>query len=171
VSTSSELAAISALTFWSMFTGTVTLRWSASNLNHISDDFDSHIHDDLDVLEMEEREGGEAHVGCVHQQPTGKIAEILAEAFEAAYEDLANDDPDVRVDFFSCKIRCKPYGREGEMLESVYSVIAIVFVLVACVKLCDAVTVVDVYRLIQYDLVGVHFGSRLANLTTMPPPA
>ncbi|RVW26374.1 hypothetical protein CK203_116330 [Vitis vinifera] len=72
------LAAILLLTFWSMFTGTVTLRWSASNLNHISDDFDSHIHDDLDVLEMEEREGGEAHVGCVHQQPTGKIAEILA---------------------------------------------------------------------------------------------
>ncbi|KAL6342118.1 hypothetical protein AAG906_038598 [Vitis piasezkii] len=55
-------------------------------------------------------------------------------------------------------------GREGEMLESVYSVIALVFVLVACVELCDAATVVDVYRLIQYDLAGVPFGSRLANL-------
>ena len=50
------------------------------------------------------------------------------------------------------------------MLESVYSVIALVFVLVACVELCDAATVVDVYRLIQYDLAGVPFGSRLANL-------
>ena len=62
-------------------------------------------------------------------------------------------------------------GREGEMLESVYSVIAIVFVLVACVKLCDAVTVVDVYRLIQYDLVGVHFGLVSPTSTIMPPPA
>ncbi|RVW71488.1 hypothetical protein CK203_061030 [Vitis vinifera] len=97
------LAAILLLTFWSMFTGTVTLRWSASNLNHISDDFDSHIHDDLDVLEMEEREGGEAHVGCVHQQPTGRLPRFWQEAFEAAYEDLANDDPDVRLDFFHAK--------------------------------------------------------------------
>ncbi|KAL6320249.1 hypothetical protein AAG906_005324 [Vitis piasezkii] len=50
------------------------------------------------------------------------------------------------------------------MLESVYSVITILFVFVACVELCDAVTVVDVYHLIQYDLIGVHFGSRLPNL-------
>lgn len=34
----------------------------------------------------------------------------------------------------------------------------------ACVELCDAVTVVDVYRLVQYDLAGVPFGSRLAAL-------
>ncbi|KAJ4971579.1 hypothetical protein NE237_004678 [Protea cynaroides] len=55
-------------------------------------------------------------------------------------------------------------GREGEMLESVYSVLALVFILVACVELCDAATVVDVYRLIQYDLSGVPFGSRFASL-------
>ncbi|PIA59218.1 hypothetical protein AQUCO_00400239v1 [Aquilegia coerulea] len=55
-------------------------------------------------------------------------------------------------------------GREGEMLESVYSVIALVYILVACVELCDAATVLDVYRLIQYDLAGVPFGSRFANL-------
>ncbi|KAE8037399.1 hypothetical protein FH972_009988 [Carpinus fangiana] len=53
---------------------------------------------------------------------------------------------------------------EREMLESVYSMIALVFVLVACVELCDAATVVDVYRLIQYDISGVPFGSRLAAL-------
>ncbi|KAF6169218.1 hypothetical protein GIB67_013648 [Kingdonia uniflora] len=53
---------------------------------------------------------------------------------------------------------------KGEMLESVYSVLALMFMLVACVQLCDAATVVDVYRLIQYDLAGVPFGSRLANL-------
>ncbi|XP_077235683.1 M28 Zn-peptidase nicastrin isoform X2 [Tasmannia lanceolata] len=55
-------------------------------------------------------------------------------------------------------------GPEREILESVYSVLALVFILVACVELCDAATVVDVYRLIQYDLAGVPFGSRLASL-------
>lgn len=44
------LAAILLLAFWSMFTGTVTLRWSAGNLNRLSDDLGSPIHDDLDVL-------------------------------------------------------------------------------------------------------------------------
>lgn len=44
------LAAILLLAFWSMFTGTVTLRWSAGNLNRLSDDLDIPIHDDLDVL-------------------------------------------------------------------------------------------------------------------------
>ncbi|TKY67046.1 Nicalin-1 protein [Spatholobus suberectus] len=44
------------------------------------------------------------------------------------------------------------------------SVIALVFILIACVDLCDGATVVDVYRLIQYDMSGVPFGSRLASL-------
>jgi hypothetical protein len=54
--------------------------------------------------------------------------------------------------------------RDHEMLESVYSMIALVFILLACVELCDAATVVDVYRLIQYDISGSPFGSRLASL-------
>lgn len=37
-------------------------------------------------------------------------------------------------------------------------------VLVACVELCDAATVVDVYRLIQYDISGAPFGSRFSSL-------
>ncbi|XP_061343845.1 uncharacterized protein LOC133289851 [Gastrolobium bilobum] len=53
-------------------------------------------------------------------------------------------------------------SRGREMLFD--SVIALVFVLVACVDLCDGATVVDVYRLIQYDMSGVPFGSRLASL-------
>ncbi|EPS62126.1 hypothetical protein M569_12666, partial [Genlisea aurea] len=44
------------------------------------------------------------------------------------------------------------------------SVLALVIILVACVDLCGAVAVVDVYRLVQYDLSGVPFGSRLAGL-------
>ncbi|KAH9659714.1 Nicalin [Citrus sinensis] len=55
-------------------------------------------------------------------------------------------------------------ARERDMLDSVYSMLALVFILVACVELCDAATVVDVYRLIQYDISGVPFGSRLASL-------
>ncbi|KAK6776534.1 hypothetical protein RDI58_027535 [Solanum bulbocastanum] len=45
-----------------------------------------------------------------------------------------------------------------------YPVVALALILVACVDFCDAVTVVDVYRLVQYDLSGVPFGSRLATL-------
>ena len=52
----------------------------------------------------------------------------------------------------------------GEVMDSICSVLALVLVLVACVELCGAATVVDVYRLIQYDLAGVPFGSRSAAL-------
>nr|GLL43217.1 nicalin-1 [Ipomoea trifida] len=55
--------------------------------------------------------------------------------------------------------------RKPEMLTPVYySVMVLVFVLVACVELGDAVTAVDVYRLVQYDLSGVPYGSRFASL-------
>ncbi|XVF69218.1 hypothetical protein PTKIN_Ptkin11bG0063200 [Pterospermum kingtungense] len=58
----------------------------------------------------------------------------------------------------------KKFGGHREMLESMYSVIALVFILVACVELCDAAAAVDVYRLIQYDMSGSPFGSRFAAL-------
>lgn len=51
-----------------------------------------------------------------------------------------------------------------EVLESMYSVIALFFMLVACVELGDAASAVDVYRLIQYDISGVPLGSRFASL-------
>ncbi|VFQ94133.1 unnamed protein product [Cuscuta campestris] len=55
--------------------------------------------------------------------------------------------------------------RKPEVLASLYySLMVLVFVLVACVELGDAVTAVDVYRLVQYDLSGVPYGSRLASL-------
>ena len=40
----------------------------------------------------------------------------------------------------------------------------VLIVLAACADLCNGVTVVDVYRLVQYDLAGVPFGSRFASL-------
>ncbi|KAL1213161.1 hypothetical protein V5N11_026422 [Cardamine amara subsp. amara] len=50
------------------------------------------------------------------------------------------------------------------VFESIYPVVALMLILVACVELCDAATVVDVYRLIQYDISGVPFGSRFSSL-------
>lgn len=44
------LAAVLLLAFWSMFTGSVTLKWSAGNLSRIYDDFNSPSYDDLDIL-------------------------------------------------------------------------------------------------------------------------
>lgn len=49
-------------------------------------------------------------------------------------------------------------------LEMLSSVIALCLVVLACVELGDAATAVDVYRLIQYDLAGSPFGSRLSSL-------
>ncbi|KAJ0502536.1 putative nicalin [Helianthus annuus] len=47
---------------------------------------------------------------------------------------------------------------------SFYSIITLAFILLACVELGDASTVVDVYRLIQYDISGAPFGSRVASI-------
>ncbi|GFP92272.1 nicalin [Phtheirospermum japonicum] len=51
------------------------------------------------------------------------------------------------------------------LVDPVYSsLVTLLIIVMTCVELCDAVTVVDVYRLVQYDLAGVPFGSRLAAL-------
>lgn len=42
--------AIILLALWSVFTSSLTLKWSAPNLSHFSFDLDSHNLDDLDVL-------------------------------------------------------------------------------------------------------------------------
>ncbi|KAI8549696.1 hypothetical protein RHMOL_Rhmol06G0045100 [Rhododendron molle] len=91
------LAAILLLAFWSMFTGTVTLKWSAGNLNPLSDRFDSPIHDDLDVLELEEREKLVRQMWDVYtHSKTTRLPSFWLEAFEAAYEELTSDVPDAR---------------------------------------------------------------------------
>ncbi|KAJ0241649.1 hypothetical protein HA466_0210440 [Hirschfeldia incana] len=59
----------------------------------------------------------------------------------------------------------KPKHRPASIVfASTYPLLALILVLVACVDLCDAATVVDVYRLIQYDISGVPFGSRFSSL-------
>ncbi|KAL9249874.1 hypothetical protein AKJ16_DCAP11900 [Drosera capensis] len=115
------LGAIILLAFWSMFAGTVTLRWSAGNLNRIGDDdsLDSPLRDDLDVLfrfptvvtfgacarnsfhvvprEMEEREKVVRYMWDVYTNGRRiRLPKFWQEAFEAAYEDITSDVPGVR---------------------------------------------------------------------------
>nr|GMC67824.1 Aldehyde dehydrogenase [Ipomoea batatas] len=91
------LAAMLMLSFWSILTGTVTLRWSAGNLNTVSHDIDIAIHEDLDVIEMEDRENMVKHIWYVYTNSRRiTLPKFWQEAFEAAYEDLISDVSDVR---------------------------------------------------------------------------
>ncbi|XP_023633949.1 plant-specific TFIIB-related protein 1 isoform X4 [Capsella rubella] len=90
-------AAILLLAFWSMFTGTVTLRLSTGNLNRFSEDLGIPIYDNLDVLEMEEREKVVKHMWDVYTNSRRiKLPRFWQEAFVAAYEELTSDVPGVR---------------------------------------------------------------------------
>ncbi|XP_019422292.1 PREDICTED: uncharacterized protein LOC109331938 [Lupinus angustifolius] len=92
------LAAILILALWSMFTGTVSLRWSG-NLNSLTNDIDTPIHNDLDVLEMEEREKVVRHMWDVYTNSRRiRLPRFWQEAFEAAYEELTSDVAGVRDD-------------------------------------------------------------------------
>lgn len=91
------LTAILLLAFWSMFTGTVTLRWSAGNLSRFSDDLDTPLRDDLDVLEMEEREKVVKYMWDVYTNSKRiRLPKFWQQAFEAAYEDMTSDASGVR---------------------------------------------------------------------------
>ncbi|XP_064948344.1 uncharacterized protein LOC135598455 [Musa acuminata AAA Group] len=91
------LTAILLLAFWSMVTGTVTLRWSAGDLNRLDRDLNAPIHSDLDALEMEEREKVVRHMWDVYAHNHRiRLPRFWQEAFEAAYEELAGDDPAAR---------------------------------------------------------------------------
>ncbi|KAJ1419711.1 hypothetical protein SESBI_14844 [Sesbania bispinosa] len=91
------LAAIILLALWSMFTGSLTLKWSAGNLTRFSHDFDSTTLDDLDVLEVEEREKVVKRMWDVYtQSSTTRLPRFWSDAFHAAYEQLVSDVPGVR---------------------------------------------------------------------------
>ncbi|XP_037497605.1 uncharacterized protein LOC105633774 isoform X2 [Jatropha curcas] len=92
------LAAILLLAFWSMFTGSVTLKWSTGNFSRLADDLDLPIHDDdLDILEVEEKEKVVRQMWNIYTHgSTTKLPRFWQEAFEAAYEALASDVPAVR---------------------------------------------------------------------------
>ncbi|KAL8549727.1 hypothetical protein ACS0TY_008536 [Phlomoides rotata] len=94
------LAAILMLAFWSMLTGTVTLRWSAGDLqSQFNQDYITPSAEDLDVLDLEEREKLVRHMWDVYTNSHGvKLSGFWQEAFVAAYEDLTSEVPQVRED-------------------------------------------------------------------------
>uniref|UniRef100_A0A7N0TXS8 Uncharacterized protein n=1 Tax=Kalanchoe fedtschenkoi TaxID=63787 RepID=A0A7N0TXS8_KALFE len=94
------LAAILLLALWSMFAGTIHLKRAAGNLNPSSEHIDSVLRDDHDVLEVEEREKVVRRMWDVYSSSKRsnrtRLPRFLQEAFEAAYEHLVSDDPEVR---------------------------------------------------------------------------
>ncbi|CAL4923132.1 unnamed protein product [Urochloa decumbens] len=93
------LAAIALLALWSMSAASVSLRWSSSgNLAAFSGDLDVPLSDDLDSLEMEEREKLVGRMWEMYTRTSDEVRlpRFWQEAFEAAYEELAGDDTQVR---------------------------------------------------------------------------
>ncbi|XP_071703708.1 uncharacterized protein [Rutidosis leptorrhynchoides] len=93
--------AIILLAFWSMLSGTVSLRFSAGNLNGLSDDVagGSLVLYDLDAIELEEREKIVQHMWDVYSNGRSSLIKLplfWREAFVAAYEDLSSDLIEVR---------------------------------------------------------------------------
>ncbi|KAG6473347.1 uncharacterized protein LOC122028209 [Zingiber officinale] len=88
------LSAILLLALWSMLTGSVTLKRSA--VRRIDDDLGGPALDDLDILEMEERQKVVRRMWDVYRS-TARLPKFWQQAFEAAYQELAGDDPDSRA--------------------------------------------------------------------------
>lgn len=91
------LAAILLLAFWSMFTGSISLKWSSGDLTRFSDNSDLSVLDDLDVLELEDREKVVKKMWDVYTHSARvRLPRFWLEAFEAAYEYLSSDVHGVR---------------------------------------------------------------------------
>ncbi|XP_051123902.1 uncharacterized protein LOC127246511 [Andrographis paniculata] len=91
------LAAIILLALWSMFTGTVTLKWSGLDLKHSSHDSDASIHADLDVLDVDEREKMVRQMWDVYKHSSiVRLPSFWREAFGAAYQDLTSEVANIR---------------------------------------------------------------------------
>ncbi|KAG4980434.1 hypothetical protein AAZX31_12G124900 [Glycine max] len=90
------LAAMLLQVFWSMYNGTVSLHWFGT-LNSLSSDINTPIHDDLDVLEMEEREKVVRNMWdvCTNNHRV-RLPRFWQEVFKAAYKDLMSDAAEVR---------------------------------------------------------------------------
>jgi len=96
------LAIIILLAFWSMLSGSASLKWSAGNLMLFSDELDKRLLDDFDVLEIEAREKIVRHMWDIYiHNPRLKLSSFWQEAFQAAYEELENEAPGVRDHAFS----------------------------------------------------------------------
>lgn len=87
------LAAIILLALWSMFTGSVTLKWSAVELKSSSHELDpSNIPGDLDVLDVDEREKMVRQMWNVYKHSKiVRLPRFWRDAFGAAYQDLTSE--------------------------------------------------------------------------------
>ncbi|KAK7321751.1 hypothetical protein VNO77_32655 [Canavalia gladiata] len=88
------LAVIILLSLWSIFTASLSLKWSAPNLTR---NFHPSTLRDLDVLEVEEREKVVKRMWDVYtHSSTTRLPRFWYDAFDAAYEHLVSDVPSIR---------------------------------------------------------------------------
>ncbi|XP_073021478.1 uncharacterized protein [Primulina eburnea] len=86
------LVAIVLLALWSMFTGSVTLKWSGADLKSSSHELDPSIHGDLDVLDVDEREKMVRQMWNVYKHSKiVRLPRFWRDAFGAAYQDLTSE--------------------------------------------------------------------------------
>ncbi|GMH13883.1 hypothetical protein Nepgr_015724 [Nepenthes gracilis] len=93
------MAALLLLSLWSMFTGTITLKSSVGNLINDHNDIGSTTLDDLDILEVIEREKVVRQMWNVYTLGRGSkilLPRFWQDAFQAAYDSLVSDNPAVR---------------------------------------------------------------------------
>ncbi|PIN06731.1 hypothetical protein CDL12_20718 [Handroanthus impetiginosus] len=91
------LGAIILLALWSMFTGSVTLKWSAVNLRQSSQDLDPSINGDIDILDVDEREKMVRQMWNVYKHSSIiRLPSFWRDAFGAAYQDLTSEVAGVR---------------------------------------------------------------------------
>ncbi|CAK7349284.1 unnamed protein product [Dovyalis caffra] len=92
------LSAILLLAFWSMFAGSVTLKWSTGDLSQHPDNLGFQTQDDADILEVEEKKKLVRRMWEVYTHSTSgtRLPRFWEQAFQAAYEALESDVPAVR---------------------------------------------------------------------------
>lgn len=92
------LSAILLLAFWSMFTGSITLKWSTGDLSQHPDNLGFQTQDDVDILEVEEKKKLVWRMWDVytHSSRGTRLPRFWERAFQAAFEALASDVTAVR---------------------------------------------------------------------------
>ncbi|XP_011012938.1 PREDICTED: uncharacterized protein LOC105117091 [Populus euphratica] len=92
------LSAILLLAFWSMFTGSITLKWSTGDLSQHPDNLGFQTQDDVDILVVEEKKKLVWRMWDVykHSNRGTRLPRFWERAFQAAYEALASDVTAVR---------------------------------------------------------------------------
>ncbi|KAM7272175.1 hypothetical protein ACFE04_026838 [Oxalis oulophora] len=97
------LSALLLLAFWSMFTGSVTLKWYSSTsltATPFSDDVQFPTYDEIDILELGEREKVVRRMWEVYRERHNnkgiRLPKFWLRAFEAAFEYLVSDVAQIR---------------------------------------------------------------------------